>query len=149
MQFRPAPPDEGGEPRGELACRALAMPADTNPTGDIFGGWLMSAMDAAAFMTATRRVGGRVVTVAVSKIVFLQPVNVGDVVCCYTDVTGTAASTITLAVEVWVLRQGHGQRVKVTEAEFTFAAVNDNGRPRPLRELSAPPVALPGGEPWA
>jgi acyl-CoA thioesterase YciA len=149
MQFRPVPPGEGGEPRGELACRALAMPADTNPMGDIFGGWLMSAMDAAAFMTATRQAGGRVVTVAVSNIVFLQPVKVGDVVCCYTDVTRIGATSITLAVEVWVLRQGQGTRVKVTEAEFTFVAVNDNGRPRPLREAPAPTVVLPGGEPWA
>ena len=137
-------------PKGELACRALAMPADTNPMGDIFGGWLMSTMDAAAFMTARRRAQGRVVTVAVSNIVFLRPVKVGDVVCCYTDVVRVGTSSITLSVEVWVLRDGQGADTKVTEAEFTFVAVNDNGKPRRLGP-DEPEVgqARPTGEPWA
>jgi len=108
------------------------MPADTNPMGDIFGGWIMSAMDAAAFMTATKRAEGRVVTVAVSNITFMRPVKVGDAVCCYTEVTRVGSTSITLAVEVWVQRQGHGDRIKVTDAEFTFVAVNDNGRPRQI-----------------
>ncbi len=120
------------EPRGELASRTLAMPADTNPTGDIFGGWIMALMDTAALMTATRQGRGRVVTVAVSKIAFLEPVKVGDAVCCYTDLARVGRTSITLAVEVWVLRQGQGERVKVTEAEFTFVAVDDAGRPRPI-----------------
>jgi len=126
--------DPAGEPRGELASRTLAMPADTNPTGDIFGGWLMALMDAAALMTATRHGKGRMVTVAVSKIVFLEPVKVGDAVCCYTDVDRMGRTSLTLAVEVWVLRQGQGDRIKVTEAEFTFVAVDDDGRPRPIAE---------------
>lgn len=120
-------------PRGELAVRALAMPADTNPSGDIFGGWIMSMMDSAGAMTATRLAGGRVVTAAVTKIAFLQPVKVGDVVCCYTDVLRIGRSSTTLCVEVWVLRQGQGARVKVTAAEFTFVALDDAGKPRPLR----------------
>src|ERR1700720_994021 len=95
-------------PRGELAPRTLAMPADTNPSGDIFGGWIMSLMDNAGAISATRRADGRVVTVAVSKIAFLQPVKGGDVVCCYTDIRGIGRSSITLDVEVWVLRQGCG-----------------------------------------
>jgi len=119
-------------PRGELASRTLAMPADTNPSGDIFGGWIMSLMDSAASMTATRLAGGRVVTVAVSNITFLQPVKTGDTVCCYTDVIRTGNTSVTLHAEVWVLRQGQGERTKVTDAEFTFVAVNDNGRPRPV-----------------
>jgi acyl-CoA thioesterase YciA len=123
-----------GEPRGELASRTLAMPADTNPTGDIFGGWIMALMDTAALMTATRHGRGRVVTVAVSKIAFLEPVKVGDAVCCYTDLARIGRTSITLAVEVWVLRQGQGDRIKVTEAEFTFVAVDDGGRPRPIAE---------------
>ena len=73
-------------PRGELAVRMLAMPADTNPAGDIFGGWIMALMDAAGAITATRRAAGRVVTAAVGNIAFLQPVKSGDVVCCYTDI---------------------------------------------------------------
>jgi acyl-CoA thioesterase YciA len=70
-------------PRGELAARQLAMPAETNPAGDIFGGWIMASMDSAAGMTTTRLTGGRTVTIAVSDMVFMQPVKVGDVVCVY------------------------------------------------------------------
>ncbi len=122
-------------PKGDLALRILAMPADSNPRGDIFGGWIMALMDSAGKMSATPFAGGRVVTVAVSNIAFLAPVHVGDTVCCYTDVKCTGRTSITLDVEVWVLRQGHGERVKVTEAEFTFVAVDGDGRPR---ELPAP-----------
>jgi acyl-CoA thioesterase YciA len=120
------------EPRGQLASRTLAMPADANSVGGMFGGWIMSIMDAAGAMTATGYAKGRVLTVAVSNITFMQPVSVGDVVCCYTDVERVGRSSMTLHVEVWVLRQGQGSRVKVTEAEFVFVAVADNGRPRPV-----------------
>jgi acyl-CoA thioesterase YciA len=122
----------GAEPRGALASRVLAMPTDTNPRGDIFGGWIMSLMDMAGKMSATTVAGGRVVTVAVDSIVFRQPVNVGDVVCCYTDVVRTGRSSITLSIEVWAMRQGRGDRITVTDAIFTFVAVDDGGRPRPL-----------------
>jgi acyl-CoA thioesterase YciA len=125
-------PSTAAEPRGILAIRTLAMPADTNPMGDIFGGWLMALMDSAGKMTATQHANGRVVTVAVSNIAFLQPVKVGDTVCCYTQVKRRGRTSLTLAVEVWVLRQGQGERVKVTDAEFTFVAVNDQGQPRPV-----------------
>jgi acyl-CoA thioesterase YciA len=124
-----APPSR---PRGELAARTLAMPADTNPAGDIFGGWIMSLMDAAGAITATHRTEGRVVTAAVSNICFLRPVKVGDVVCCYTDPLRVGRTSMTLCVEVWVLRQGRGSRVKVTAAEFTFVALDEAGRPRPI-----------------
>jgi acyl-CoA thioesterase YciA len=120
------------EPRGELASRTLAMPADSNPRGDIFGGWIMALMDSAAKMSATPHAGGRVVTVAVSNITFLQPVHVGDTVCCYTELRRLGRTSITLDVEVWVLRQGQGERIKVTEAEFTFVAIDEDGRPREL-----------------
>lgn len=120
------------EPRGMLASRALAMPADTNPRGDMFGGWIMSLMDAAGYMSATERAGTRVVTVSVSTIAFLAPVNVGDVLCCYTDFVRSGRTSITLHVEAWVLRQAQGNRTKVADAEFTFVAVDDDGRPRPL-----------------
>jgi acyl-CoA thioesterase YciA len=128
------------EPKGELASRTLAMPADSNPKGDIFGGWIMALMDSAGKMSATPHAGGRVVTVSVSNITFLQPVHVGDTVCCYTEVKRFGRTSITLDVEVWVLRQGQGERVKVTEAEFTFVAIDENGRPR---ELIAPPAKEP------
>ena len=101
-----------------------------------FGGWIMSLMDSAGKMSATPHAGGRVVTVAVSNITFLQPVHVGDTVCCYTDVKRIGRTSITLDVEVWVLRQGQGERVKVTDAEFTFVAVHEDGRPRGLASPS-------------
>src|SRR5271165_2274662 len=88
-------PDTQTEPRGELASRALAMPADANPSGAVFGGWVMALMDAAGAMTATRLGDGRVVTVAVSNIAFLQPLKVGDTVCCYADVVRIGKTSIT------------------------------------------------------
>jgi acyl-CoA thioesterase YciA len=135
------------EPRGELAARTLAMPADTNPSGDIFGGWIMAMMDSAGSMTATRLAGGRTVTAAVSRIAFLQPVKVGDVVCCYTDVLRIGRSSTTLCVEVWVLRQGHGPRVKVTAAEFTFVALDGAGNPRPIAHSRVMQPASPTAYP--
>jgi len=108
------------------------MPSHTNPAGSIFGGWIMSVTDAAALMTATKIAHGNVVTVFVSNMTFLQPVKVGDAICCYTDVTAIGETSITLAVEVWVLRQGQGERIKVTNADFKFVALNDNGSPRPV-----------------
>jgi acyl-CoA thioesterase YciA len=131
MGYREGRPNST-EPKGELASRTLAMPADSNPKGDIFGGWIMALMDSAGKMSATPHAGGRVVTVAVSNIVFLQPVHVGDTVCCYTEVQRIGRTSITLDVEVWVLRQGQGERIKVTEAEFTFVAIDEDGRPREL-----------------
>jgi acyl-CoA thioesterase YciA len=124
--------DTSTAPRGELASRMLAMPSYTNPMGNIFGGYLMSVMDAAALMTATKVANGTVVTVAVSNMTFLEPVRVGDAICCYTDVITIGTTSLTLAVEVWVLREGQGDRVKVTDAEFKFVALNDNGSPRPV-----------------
>lgn len=128
-------PSDGIVPRGELASRVLAMPTDTNPKGDVFGGWLMSLMDMAGKMSATTVANGRVVTVAVDRIVFRQPVQVGDVVCCYTEIMRTGQTSITLSIEVWAMRQGQGTRLKVTDATFTFVAVDDQGRPRPLQSV--------------
>lgn len=120
------------QPTGELALRTVAMPADTNPAGDIFGGWIMSLMDLAAGVSAGTRARGRVATASVSNLSFLQPVKVGDVVCVHTNITRTGRSSITLGVETWVLRRGQCERVKVTAAEFVLVAVDDNGRPRRL-----------------
>jgi acyl-CoA thioesterase YciA len=123
---------EAASPRGELALRTLAMPADTNPSGDIFGGWLMSNMDIAAGMSAGALANGRVVTAAVSHLSFLQPVKVGDTVCIYTHKVRVGRTSITLAVEAWVIRHRYGSRLKVTEAEFVLVAVDDQGVPREL-----------------
>jgi acyl-CoA thioesterase YciA len=133
-----ATPPGPSAPRGELAARTLAMPADINPSGDIFGGWLMAQMDAAGAITATRWAQGRVVTAAVTDMAFLRPVKMGDVVCCYTDPVREGRTSLTQQVEVWVLRQGKGERVKVTSAEFTFVALDKSGKPRPIsRNMSA------------
>ena len=124
---------EGNLPRGELASRVLAMPTDTNPKGDIFGGWIMSLMDEAGAMTAMKHAQGRVVTVAATNMAFIHPVKVGDIVCCYTEVVRIGRTSITLTIEIWVLRAGIGERMKVTSAEFTFVALDDSGRPRAIR----------------
>ncbi|HET6307025.1 MAG TPA: acyl-CoA thioesterase [Rhodopila sp.] len=120
------------QPRGELALRTVAMPADTNPAGDIFGGWIMSLMDLAAGIAAGTRAKGRVATAAVSNLSFLQPVKVGDVVCVYTEITKTGRTSITVAVEAFVLRRNLGERMRVTAAEFVLVAVDEQGTPRVL-----------------
>ncbi len=120
-------------PRGELALRTIAMPANTNPSGDIFGGWIMSLMDLAAGLAAREYANGRVVTAAVSNLSFLAPVKVGDAVCCYTDLMRTGRTSMVFAIETWRLPHlTQGGRLKVTEAEFTMVAVDEEGRPRLL-----------------
>ncbi len=125
-------PNDHVHPRGELSLRTVAMPADTNPHGDIFGGWIMSLMDLAAGIAAGSRANGRVATAAVSNLTFLQPVKVGDVMCVYTDVSKTGRTSVTIAVEAWALRRNLDRRVRVTAAEFVLVAVDETGRPREL-----------------
>ena len=121
------------DPKGKLAIRTLAMPADTNPSGDIFGGWLLSQMDIAGGITAEWRARGRVVTVAVQGMEFHRPVWVGDVLCVYADVQKVGRTSITLLIEAYVLRRrDQTHRVKVTEGIFTFVAIDENGNPRPV-----------------
>ncbi len=124
--------DAAAEPRGELSLRTVAMPADTNPAGHIFGGWLMSLMDLSAGMAGGAVAKGRVATKAVSELTFLQPVHVGDVVCCYTNVTRVGRTSIAVHVEAWVLRRNQPPRMKVTAAEFVMVALDSEGRPRPV-----------------
>lgn len=122
-------------PHGELVLRTLAMPADTNANGDIFGGWIMSQMDIGGAILAKEMARGRVVTVAVDAITFLKPVTVGDVVCCYAHCIRTGRSSITVNMEVWVKKVSSepiGQRYCVTEAIFTYVAVSDEGKSRAL-----------------
>jgi acyl-CoA thioesterase YciA len=121
-------------PRGKLELRTVAMPADTNPAGDIFGGWIMSLMDLAAGVAARAAANGRVVTAAVSRLEFITPVKVGDVVCCYAAVDRIGRTSLTLGLETWVLRQGQEERFKVTAAEFVLVAVDADGRPRPVAD---------------
>ncbi|MCU7842496.1 MAG: acyl-CoA thioesterase [Candidatus Thiodiazotropha sp. (ex Monitilora ramsayi)] len=118
------------KPTGELMTRILAMPADANPSGDIFGGWVMSQMDLAAGICAGSRANGRVVTVAVNSMSFIQPVKVGDVLCVYTTVDRVGNTSMEIHVEAWARRQRIGIRDKVTEAKFTFVALDIQGKPK-------------------
>jgi acyl-CoA thioesterase YciA len=109
------------------------MPADTNPSGDIFGGWLLSRMDIAGMITAGEVAGGRVATVAVDSMAFLTPVHVGAVVSCYCDVLEVGRSSIRIVVEVWINSKHDGEPLKVTEGEFVFVAIDENGRTRAIQ----------------
>ena len=116
-------------PKTEPALRAIAMPADANPSGDIFGGWLLSQMDLAGSTTATRRAKGRVVTVAITAMTFHRPVFVGDEVSCYAEIIKIGRTSITIKVESWV-RRGRGEEtIEVTEGIFTYVAVDSERRP--------------------
>ncbi len=119
-------------PRGQLSLRTLAMPKDANPSGDIFGGWVLSQMDIAAGMTASQRSHGRVATVAIDAMSFKLPVFVGDILCVYTDVVGIGTTSMKIHVEAWALRESVGVRVKVTEGLFTFVAIDKDRKPRPV-----------------
>lgn len=122
--------DDAPRPTGELALQVIAMPADTNADGDIYGGWLLSQMDVAGGITAGRRAGGRIATVAVGGMAFLTPVNVGAVVTCYTEIVEVGRSSIRVNVEVWTTDIDEEESVKVTEGEFVYVAIDDNGRTR-------------------
>ena len=117
----------------EPALRVLAMPADSNAQGDIFGGWVMSQVDVAGAVAAVRRAKGRVATVAVNSFQFKQPIFIGDLVSCYAKVVKVGRTSITVHVEVYSQRCfGHEETVKVTEANIVYVAVDDNRLPRPL-----------------
>lgn len=116
----------------ELTLRTLAMPADTNAAGDIFGGWVMSQMDLAAAIRANERCNGRTVTIAANEIVFKKPVKVGDTLCVYTAVDQIGRTSMVIRIEVWARRAYTALREKVTEARFTMIAVDVEGRPRPV-----------------
>lgn len=119
-------------PRGTLCLQTIAMPADANPNGDIFGGWLVSQMDLAAGVAARKRAKGRTVTVAIDAMVFLRPVKVGDIVGFYTEVLSTGRSSMKILVEVWSVSDFTGDHTKLTEGLFTFVAINDQGHTREL-----------------
>ncbi|MBV7300159.1 acyl-CoA thioester hydrolase YciA [Enterovibrio paralichthyis] len=124
-------------PRGQLLLRTLAMPADTNANGDIFGGWIMSQLDLAGAILAKEISHGRVVTVSVQEIVFKTPVSVGDVVCCYGECTRIGRTSMSVGLEVWVkpvATDGVGNRRKVCEATFNYVAIDGDGRPRAINK---------------
>lgn len=119
-------------PNESPAVRTIAMPAETNSAGDIFGGWLMWQMDLAAGSAAARRARGRCATVAVDGMVFHRPVAVGDEVSLYASVVNVGRTSMTVKVEAWRRRRDDEEIMRVTEAKFTFVALDANGRPRPV-----------------
>lgn len=118
--------------RGRITSRTMAMPADTNPSGDIFGGWVLSQMDIAAGICAGQRAQNRVVTVAVDSMSFIRAVKVGDILGVYTAIDRTGRTSMDIHVEAWVRRGRIGTREKVTDAVFKFVAVDDEGVPTPI-----------------
>jgi len=128
MASLPDSPDDA--PQGELTIRVVAMPADTNANGDIFGGWVLSRMDQAGGIAGVDRAQGRVVTVAIEAMTFVKPVRVGDVLCVYTSVRSVGRTSMKIHVEAWARRFRTDVREKVTVGTFTFVAIDDEGRPR-------------------
>ena len=125
------------QPKGELVIRTIAMPKDTNPNGDIFGGWLMSQMDLGSGILASKTAKTRVVTVAVEGMSFLQPVRVGDTVACYAWVEKIGRTSMVIPVEVWVQRYMQTEQTRVTRGVFTYVAVDNEGKPVPVKRDAA------------
>ncbi len=119
-------------PQGELALQTMAMPKDTNANGDIFGGWLLSQMDIAGAIAAGDVASGRVATVAIDGMVFLTPVHMGAIVTCYADILDIGRSSVRVMVEVWINSKHDGEPIKVTEGEFVYVAIDENGRTRAI-----------------
>ncbi|HEV2673501.1 MAG TPA: acyl-CoA thioesterase [Aliidongia sp.] len=127
-------------PAGVPMIRTIAMPSDTNPSGDIFGGWLMAQMDLAAGNAAARRARGRCVTIAVDGMAFLSPVHVGDEVSLYARMLSVGRTSMKILVEAWRRPRHVFDSVQVTKATFTFVAIDETGRPRPVPEEISPPL---------
>ena len=130
--------DHPPQPFGKLALQTIAMPKDTNASGDIFGGWLVSQMDLAGGVTAGRLAKGRVATVAIDRMNFMQPVKVGAIVSCYCHVTSIGRSSIELNVEVWATYPEENTPNKVTDGNFIFVAIDNNGRTRAINSQVSP-----------
>ena len=122
--------DAPHEPTGELCIRTLAMPADTNQNGDIFGGWVLGQMDIAGGIFASKIAKGRCVTVAVDAMTFRKPVYIGDVVCVHASPIRVGKTSLTVRIEAWVIRRNETRRILVTEGNFTYVAIDEQGRPR-------------------
>ncbi len=123
------------DPKGELTIRTVAMPADTNTAGDIFGGWVLSQMDIAGGIAAVEHSQSRVATVGIEAMSFLKPVNVGDILCVYAEVDKVGRTSMAIRLEAWVLRQRSRVRLKVTEGVFTFVALDETGRKQDVPPL--------------
>lgn len=131
----PVATKQGEPPIGLPSIRVIAMPADTNPSGDIFGGWLMSQMDLAAGSLAAAHAAGRAATVSVDAMTFLRPVSVGDEVSVYAKLLSVGRSSMKISVQAWRRPQFGSKQTKVTQADFTFVALGSDGRPRAVQPL--------------
>jgi acyl-CoA thioesterase YciA len=123
---------ETNAPEGEPAIRVIAMPADANPNGDIFGGWLMAHMDLAGATAAQQRSKSRVATVAVDSMSFIRPVKIGDEVSFYARLLGVGRTSMRVMVEAWRRPRAHEHRERVTSATFVYVALDEDRRPRPV-----------------
>ena len=118
--------------KGVLTIQTIAMPADTNANGDIFGGWLVSQMDLSAGILAKSISQGRIVTVAINNTVFLKPVSVGDIVSCYALLEKKGRTSMTINIEIWIKNFLYHIEEKVATGQFVCVAIDDHGRPRPV-----------------
>jgi acyl-CoA thioesterase YciA len=132
-----APLKTTGEPSGDLCIRTLAMPADTNANGDIFGGWLLSQMDVGGGVFASKLVKSRTVTVAIEAMTFRKPVYVGDLVSVHATLVRLGRTSITVHLEAWVLRRREDHSILATEGNFTYVSIDDQGRPQPVQRSNA------------
>jgi acyl-CoA thioesterase YciA len=120
------------KPQGDLVICVVATPADTNPNGDIFGGWLVSQMDMGAGVAARRRAHCRIVTVAIDKMVFIKPVSIGELVACYAELVHVGRSSMRFNMQCWTMAVDDDNHKKVAEGVFTFVAIDENGKPQPV-----------------
>jgi acyl-CoA thioesterase YciA len=135
-----APPVAETEPCGDLCIRTLAMPADTNQNGDIFGGWLLSQMDIGGGVFASKTAKSRTVTVAIEAMNFRKPVFVGDLVSVHASLVRIGKTSVTVHLEAWVLRRKEIHSILVTDGNFTYVAIDDQGRPQAIAQ-SEPPIS--------
>jgi acyl-CoA thioesterase YciA len=129
----PVSDNDSAQPHGEVVIRTIAMPADANANGDIFGGWLMSQMDLGGAILARGTAHCRVTTVAVDGMSFLRPVNIGDVVTCYARLLSIGRTSMKVDVEAWVQRYADSKLLRVTEGTFTYVAIDAGGKPQPVQ----------------
>jgi len=135
-----APSNTEIEPSGDLTIRTLAMPADTNANGDIFGGWLLSQMDIGGGIFASKIAGSRTVTVAIDAMNFRKPVYVGDVVSVHANLVRVGKTSVTVHLEAWVLRRKDMLSILVTDGNFTYVSIDDQGHPQPIKQ-DPPPIS--------
>src|ERR1700761_6077991 len=133
-----ASPNAEIEPKGDLCIRTLAMPADTNQNGDIFGGWLLSQMDIGGGVFASKIAKSRTVTVAIEAMNFRKPVYVGDLVSVHANLVKVGHTSVTVHLEAWVLRRKESQSILVTDGNFTYVSIDDEGHPQTVQRAEQP-----------